>query len=268
MKARYSMKKTMSIAALMIAACALAFDDVQATYRGRVRENGVAPAAQVVSMTFRLYAKKQDAAAAWTNNIQDVHIDANGLFQVALRGEGLAEVIDAGRANWIGVSIRNGKEQYPRQALMASPYASKAAIAEHLADSPSVKTAAVARVEAKTFAVSELSVGGTVKISSTAAAPVDVKLTARWWTLPVKGNVRFFSGANPRGLGTRTASGGGCSFGTADCNCVALFTSENSDVMPGMSLFFKKNDTIELSSAVGLQNGTVVRCRLYKIGVE
>ena len=268
MKARYSMKKTMSIAALMIAACALAFDDVQVTYRGRVRENGVAPAAQVVSMTFRLDAKKQDAAAAWTNNIQDVHIDANGLFQVALRGEGLAEVIDAGRANWIGVSIRNGKEQYPRQALMASPYASKAAIAEHLADSPSVKTAAVARVEAKTFAVSELSVGGTVKISSTAAAPVDVKLTARWWTLPVKGNVRFFSGANPRGLGTRTASGGGCSFGTADCNCVALFTSENSDVMPGMSLFFKKNDTIELSSAVGLQNGTVVRCRLYKIGVE
>ena len=269
MKARYSMKKTMSIAALMIAACALAFDDVQVTYRGRVRENGVAPAAQVVSMTFRLYARKQDAVAAWTKNIQDVHIDANGLFQVALRGEDLAEVIGAGRANWIGVSIRDGKEQYPRQALMASPYASKAAIAEHLADSPSVKTAAVARVETKTFAVSELSVGGTVKISSSAAAPVDVKLTARWWTLPVKGNVRFFSGANPRGLGTRTASGGGCSFGsTADCNCVALFTSENSDVMPGMSLFFKRGDEIAVPDTANLANGTVVRCLLYKIGVE
>jgi hypothetical protein len=35
-----------------------------------------------------------------------------------------------------------------------------------------------------------------------------------------------------------------------------------------MSLFFKKNDTIALSSVVGLQSGTVVRCYLYKIGVE
>ena len=245
-----------------------AYDDVQVTYRGRVRENGVAPAAQTVSMTFRLYAKKQDFAPAWTTEIPEVRIDTNGFFQVALRGADLAKVIDAGRVGWIGVAIGGGREQYPRQALMASPHASKAAIAERLADSPSVKTAAVARVATKTFTVSELSVGGTAKIPTSAAAPVDVKLTAPWWTLPVKGNVRFFSGTQPRDLGTRTTSGGGCSFGTADCNCVALFTSENSDVMPGMSLFFKKNDTIELSSAVGLQNGTVVRCRLYKIGVE
>ena len=166
------------------------------------------------------------------------------------------------------MSIAGGKEQYPRQALMASPCASKAAIAERLAESPSVKTAAVARVAAKTFMVSELSVGGAVKSSSSAAAPVDVKLTKPWWMLPVKGNVRFFSGANPIDIGTQTASGGGCSFGKADFNCVALFTSENSDVMPGMSLFFKKDETIELSPAVGLDNGTVVRCRIYKIGVE
>ena len=262
------MKKAMSVVILMAAACALAFDDVQITYRGRVRENGVAPAAQTVSMTFRLYARKQDAVPAWTAEIPEVRIDTNGLFQVALRGANLAEAIDAGRANWIGVAIAGGREQYPRQALMASPCASKAARAERLADSPSVKTAAVARVATKTFAVSELSVGGTAKIPTSAAAPVDVKLTAPWWTLPVKGNVRFFSGANPRDLGTRTASGGGCSFGSADCNCVAFFTSENSDVMPGLSLFFKRGETITIPSAAGLDSGTVVRCRLYKIGVE
>ena len=245
-----------------------AYDDVQVTYRGRVRENGAAPAAQTVSMTFRLYARKQDTAPAWTAELPEVRIDTNGLFQVALRGANLAEAIDAGKANWIGVAIGGGREQYPRQALMASPHASKAAIAERLADSPSVKTAAVARVATKTFAVSELSVGGTVEIPTSAAAPVDVKLTKPWWTLPVKGNVRFFSGTQPRDLGTRTASGGGCSFGTADCNCVALFTSENSDVMPGLSLFFKRGETITIPSAAGLDNGTVVRCRLYKIGVE
>ena len=245
-----------------------AYDDVQVTYRGRVRENGVAPAAQTVSMTFRLYAKKQDFAPAWTTEIPEVRIDTNGFFQVALRGADLAKVIDAGRVGWIGVAIGGGREQYPRQALMASSCASRAAITERLADSPSVRTAAVARVATKTFAVSELSVGGAVEISLTAAAPVDVRLTKAWWTLPVKGNVRFFSGTTPRDLGTRTASGGGCSFGSADCNCVALFTSENSDVMPGMSLFFKNGETLAIPPAANLDNGTVVRCRLYKIGVQ
>ncbi len=267
MKTMYHAKKAMTIAALMSAACALAFDDVQVTYRGRVRENGAAPTVQTVSMTFRLYAKRQDARPTWTMEIPEVRIDTNGLFQVALRGAGLAEVIDAGNAGWIGVAIGDGQEQYPRQALMASPCASKVAITERLADSPSVKTAAVAHVAAKTFAVSELSVGGVVNASSS-AAPVDVRLTKAWWTLPVKGNVRFFSGTSPRDLGTRTASGGGCSFGTADCNCVALFSSENSDVMPGLSLFVKRGGAIAIPSAAGLANGMIVRCRLYKIGVE
>ncbi|MBQ3288008.1 MAG: hypothetical protein IJH50_01190 [Kiritimatiellae bacterium] len=262
------MKTMAMLVAALAAASAFSFEDVQVTYRGRVRENGVAPAAQTVSMTFRLYAKKSDSAPSWTTDIPAVRIDTNGLFQVALRGEGLAGAIDAGRANWIGVSIGGGREQYPRQALTASPFASKATVAERLADSPSVRTASVARVTTKTLAVSALSVDGAVTGPSSAAAPVDVKLTKPWWTLPVKGNVRFFSGADPRDLGTQTASGGGCSFGTADCNCVALFTSESSDIMPGMSLFFKKNETITIPSATGLDNGTVVRCRLYKIGVE
>ena len=268
MKARHSVKKAMTAAVLMAAAYVLAFEDVQVTYRGRIWENGAAPAAQTVSMAFRLYEKKKDVTPSWTMEIPAVRIGTNGFFQVALRGEGLAEAIDRGSVNWVGVSIGGGKEQYPRQALMASPCASKAAIAECLADSPSVRTASVVSVATKTLAVSALSVDGTVTSPSSAAAPVDVKLTKPWWTLPVKGNVRFFSGTNPRDLGTSTTSGGGCSFGTADCNCVALFTSENSDVMPGLSLFFKKNETIAIPSGAGLDNGTVVRCRLYKIGVE
>ena len=38
--------------------------------------------------------------------------------------------------------------------------------------------------------------------------------------------------------------------------------------MPGLSLFFKRGETITIPSAAGLDSGTVVRCRLYKIGVE
>jgi hypothetical protein len=265
------MKNAMSIVASMIAACALAFDDVQVTYRGRLRENGNAPDAQTVSMRFRLYAKKKDVVPSWTAEIPAVRIDHDGLFQVALRGDGLASVIDEGRANWIGVSIDGGKEQYPRQALLAHPFASAAATAESLARSPYVKTAAVERVEAKSLAVSALSVGGETRLPVSAVAvsvPVDVKLTKGWWTLPVKGKVRLFNGANPRNLGTQTASGGGCSFGYADCNGVALFTSENSDVMPGMSLFIKQGERIELPWGSNLPDGVSVRCRFYKIGVE
>lgn len=263
------MKKAMSIAALMIAVCALAFDDVQVTYRGRLRENGGIPSPQTVSMRFSLYAEKKDATPSWTAVIPAVGIDHDGLFQVALRGEGLAGVIDEGRANWIGVAIGDGKEQYPRQALTANPHAERAEVAERLADSPSVKTAAVGRVEAKTLSASSIAIGGTMSIPKTSAIPpVDVKLTKTWWTLPVKGNVRFFSGATPRDLGLTIVSGGACSFGYADCNCVALFTSENSDVMPGMSLFFKKDEQIRLPSSVGLDTGTLVRCRIYPIGVE
>ena len=105
MKTMYHAKKAMTIAALMSAACALAFDDVQVTYRGRVRENGAAPTVQTVSMTFRLYAKRQDARPTWTMEIPEVRIDTNGLFQVALRGAGRAETIDAGNAGRIGVDL-------------------------------------------------------------------------------------------------------------------------------------------------------------------
>ena len=269
MKTGYSMMKAMSIAVLAIATCAMAFDDVQVTYRGMLRENGVAPAPQTVAMEFRLYAKKKDATPSWTAEIPAVSIDRNGLFQVALRGEGLAGVIDGGRANWIGVSIGGGKEQYPRQALTANPHADKAMVAERLADSPSVKTAAVASVAAKTLSASSIDVGGSMSIpATTAVLPVDVKLTRAWWTLPVKGNVRFFNGTNPRVIGTTAVSDGECSFGRADCNCVALFSSVNSDIMPGMSLFFKKNETIRIPSGAGLDNGTSVFCMIYPIGVE
>jgi hypothetical protein len=38
--------------------------------------------------------------------------------------------------------------------------------------------------------------------------------------------------------------------------------------MPGLSLFVKRGETIEIPQSAGIANGTIVRCRLYKIGVE
>ena len=266
------MKKRFGFVMIMAAMVVAAYDDVQVVYRGQLKANGQAPAAQTMPMTFRLYAKKNSGTASWTTN-GVVAIDDKGLFQVALRGEGLAEAIDSGKANWIGISIAGGKEHYPRQALLAASHADKAVTAGCLADSPSVGTGSVERVEADSLAVTgSLSVGGNVKMAtpatSSSAVGMDARLTAGWHTLQMKGKVRFFNGGAPIDLGTKTASGGGCSFGTADFNCVALFTSESSDIMPGMSRFVKKGESVMIPLATNIPDGTVVRCRLYQIGVE
>ena len=258
-----------SALAALAALAAAAYDDVQVTFRGRLRKNGAQPDAQTVPMTFSLYKGKGDATASWTMQKDDVMVDSSGLFQVALRGDGLATAIDAGNANWIGVAVDGGKEQYPRQALLANSWSEKSERADRLSDSPTVGTASVQGLETKSLTVKSISLGGNVVLpADTSPASMSVNLTKAWYTLEAKGDVRFFSGANPRDLGTRTASGGGCSFGSADCNCVALFVSENSDAMFGMSLFVKKGTDICVPSGARLSDGTSVRCRIYPIGVE
>lgn len=256
---------TFAIAALS----ANAYEDVQVVYRGRLYANGHPPAAQTLPMTFRLYAGKTDTKASWSVTNDHVMVDGAGLFQVSLSGEGLVAAIDAGKANWIGVAIDGEKEQYPRQALLASPGAGKAALAERLVDSPSVATAAVESVSANAVTLTGTLSANSVEIPSM-DAPVSMEINMRrqWATLEVKGKARFFSGVVPRCLGPEEASGGGCSFGTADCNCAALFTSENSDIMPGMMLFFRKDQQVKIPTEVNLPAGTTVTCRIYPIGVE
>ncbi len=251
----------------VLAACAMAYEDVQITYRGRLTENAEAPEEQTVAMTFSLYGGRNDEEASWTAT-KDVRVNASGLFQAALSGNGLAQVVDSGKANWIGVAVAGGKEQYPRQQLLAAPLAGRAALAERLGDSPSVATAKVGRVEATSLMAHGLSIAGDVTLP-TSSDPVKMRVEMRkaWDTLPVKGDVRFFSGAAPRTKET-VAYFGECDFGTADCNCAVLFSSTSSDVMPGMTLFFKKDESIALPRLTKIPNGTTVKCWIYPIGVE
>ena len=266
----FNLSTVIAVIALTLAAADLAaFDDVQVTYRGRLRENGKNPEAQTVSMTFRLYAGKDDTSDLWMSEPTSVAIDTNGLFQTALAGDGLARAIAAG-ANWIGVTVGTGKEQYPRQELLASPWTEKAALADALAPSPSISTAAGERAE-----IASLSSSGAIEVAGELSMPssesfvlMDVNVTRDGMTLPVKGTVKFFSRAAPRDLGTKTSSGGAVDFGTADCNCAAFFTATGTDLMPGMTLLFKKGETIEIPSSAGLPDTAVVRCLVYPIGVE
>ncbi len=251
----------------VLAACAMAYDDVQVTYRGRLTKNLAAPEAQVVAMTFRLYGKKNDSVASWTAT-KEVEVNSSGLFQVSLSGNNLAQLIDEGKVNWIGVAVADGKEQYPRQELLAAPLAERAEIAERLGDSPSVVTAEVVRVETTSLTAHRLSASGDfTPPPSSDPVSMSAKATKAWYTLPIKGDVRFFRGAPPS-TKEATSSGGGCNFGVADCNCAVLFSSTSSDIMPGMTLFFKKNESIALPSGTEIPDGTEVKCWIYPIGVE
>ena len=266
MNIRFAVATTVFCAALSAAA----YDGMQLVYRGRLRLAGGQPDAQTLPMTFSVYAAKGDATPAWSVQMDGVKVNAEGLFQVALEGAGLREAVDAGKAKWIGVAIDGGKEQYPRQELMASAWASKAARADALATSPSVAAAEVKRVDAKALSAKSLAVSGSVTVpSNSSPAPEDIRITGKWSNVPVRGTVRFFSQTTPKSLGPQSSSGGApASFGTADCNCFAVFSATGTDLMPGACIMFKKGASIQLPASAGLPDGASVRCWVYPIGAE
>ena len=152
---------------------------------------------------------------------------------------------------------------------MASAWAAKAALAESLASSPSVATAEVKRVAAKTLSAKSIAATGSVSVPSNAnPAPEDIRITGRWSNVPVRGTVRFFSQAQPKSLGPLSWNGSDANFGTAEHNCFAVFSATGTDLMPGACIMFKKGASIQLPSSAGLPNGASVRCWVYPIGAE
>ena len=277
------MKTTIALFAFAALAAlpALAGNDVQITYRGQVRQVGATTNTFAShTMTFRLYEAKEDTEAAWTDTVTNIPVDADGLFQVALRGDGLAEAIDDGKANWLGVTILTGvdtntppQEQYPRQALLPGPWAAKAERADALLGSPAIGTVFAESVEAKSLAAKQLTFKSLVLKPPTAAdsAHVTVHLEGDGWagkTVPVKGEVHFFSRTPIEDPVTAFySSANGCTFGTADCNCAVLFRAKNDDRLPGMTLFFKKGETISLPPGLWL-DGIPIEATVHPIGVD
>lgn len=262
-------KALLSVFAALAALASPASDDVQVVYRGRLLKSGAAPAARTVAMEFRLYASNGDASPSWSM-ATNVPVDGSGLFQVALRGDGLAEAIDGDRARWIGVAVDGGREQYPRQELLAAPHAAKAERADAIGASPEIGEVSAASFTAENLATESVSATGRTTIPDTGPVATTLVLEGDWTgaTIPARGEVRFFGRAAPRDLGTRDANGGGCSFGPADANCVAVFAATGTDRMPAASMLFRKGEAIAVPAAAGLPDGARVRCLVYAIGVE
>lgn len=265
------MRKILPVFFAIAASAAYGYDSVQLTYRGHLKYNNVStPRPSVVAMTFRIYADKSDQTAVWSNTVDSVELDADGFFQVALTGNGLDAVIDSGKAGYIGVTIADGKEQYPRQQLLSNTRAEKSARAERLAPSPVIGTANVKAAEFNSASAANITAGGTVSLPGTdQLLTIDAIHTKKDFVLKTKGDVTFFKKGTPADYGTALSSDGGVSFDkTATCNCAAFFTSVNSTAVPGLVQFIKKGELIALPSAFNLPSGLTVQCLVYPIGAE
>ena len=261
-------KRILFVVAALAALCAQAFDDVQVVYRGKLQKKGEKPEAGEVPVEFKLYTSKGAATAFWSQTT-NVLLDAEGRFQVALRGDGLADALDEAGTAWIGVTVDGGSEQVPRQELTASPRAYKVELAEGLADSATIGSLETGTLEVETLKAAHVTATNSDSaISVETGATVSEHVVSKVNKLYIKGDVQFFSREDPTDLGTQTASGGGCSFGTADANCVVVFSATSTDWMPAASMFFKQGEEIAVPSAASLDDGTTVRAWKYNIGVE
>ena len=265
-----NIKKSLFVFAALAALTASAYDDVQVVYRGKVKRLIGTLVEGEVEMTFKLYPSKGSNDAFWSTTT-NVLVDATGRFQVALRGtdsngNNLAEQLDGCDAAWIGVSIDGESEQSPRQELTAAARAERAQVADSLAASPQIGQVDTGTLEAEGIRAMDVAVDGAVNVK--VDGTVKESVVAEVPKVEAKGEVKFFSRSDPAELGTRTASGGGCSFGTAAKNCVVLFSTTNKDWMPGASVFFKKGETIEVPASAGLADGTTVKAWRYDIGAE
>lgn len=259
-----------AIAALFAALTACAYDSVQITYRGHLKYNSPAEMPLETPMTFNVYAGKTDTEPSWTATFDSVRLSTNGFFQVALSGNGLAEVISGGRAAFIGVSVDGGNEQYPRQELLRSGWAEKSEFAGALMPSPAVGRANVNSAEFKSLSAASITVGGDVSLpESEQMLKTEVIHSGRNFPLKTRGDVTLFRKGYPIYKGTAASGGDGAvSFGVSPFNCAAFFTTPGSIVMPGITRMIKTGEEIAVPPEFRLPSGISVSCWVFPFGAE
>ena len=99
-------------------------------YQGYLTNAGGAPINGVVSISATLYNAPSGGSALWTELHNSVAV-SNGVFQIVLGSITALEVPDfTGSPVYLGVSV-NGEAELPRTQLVASPFAIRAAEADH-----------------------------------------------------------------------------------------------------------------------------------------
>jgi hypothetical protein len=102
----------------------------QVAFQGYLTDAGGAPITGTVSLVATLYDAASGGAALWTETHPAVSV-SGGVFRVALGSVAPLEVADfTGSPLYLGIAV-NGETELPRTQLLASPFAIRAAEADH-----------------------------------------------------------------------------------------------------------------------------------------
>jgi len=111
-------------------------------YRARCTPATSGEGPKTIDITLRLYETETSVLPNWTGVFASVPLVTNGLFQVwvseaahasSATGEArLEEVLQTGKAAWLGVTFAAGRECKPRRMLVTAPLANAAVLAETL----------------------------------------------------------------------------------------------------------------------------------------
>ena len=183
---------------------ASATEDFAFVYRGRITaQSGSIPSE--LRVKYALYKTENGAAPVWTQEKTE-RPSADGAFQSILSGGGLQAAFIDEKARFLGVTLgEGGREQYPRQEVLASPLAF---FAERVAEAPAGATFKDARVESanvETFSVGTLDVTNRLDLGGTGSISLSRAVARNGATLKIRkpqmGHVILFGATSeyPRG---------------------------------------------------------------------
>jgi sulfatase modifying factor 1 len=120
--------------ALWIAALSLLFSSLASAevpslinYQGRLINTNGAPVTGTKSFSISLYNAQTGGTAVYTENIGNVTLDANGLynFEFGANTEGMSAALALGSQHWIEIGV-DGVSQGNRERILAVPFAMRA----------------------------------------------------------------------------------------------------------------------------------------------
>lgn len=195
------------------------------TYRGRLDMTGHA-AVPELPVKIAAYAEATGGQPVWSGTYT-VRPNAGGLFQIQLAGAELEAVFRADTAHWLGISVNNGEEHYPRQQILTTPLATRAASAERLAKDGTVNVLDTPALSAKSVTAGDVTIAGTLKATGPSSTLSVTELGGRGNRTLSGPSVRVFADAAPEWYHFSGISAGQTLFTSEHGGLVTLMTDDN-----------------------------------------
>jgi hypothetical protein len=123
MKRLVSLTIVVTIALWALAATTTAQVPNQMQYQGYLTDDGGSPLDTTVDMEFVIYDDSVGSGIIWSETHLDVTVD-DGVFEVILGSvSGVTQDVVSDSVRWLGITVGDDSEIYPRTKLVTVPYA-------------------------------------------------------------------------------------------------------------------------------------------------